>query len=382
MTQGATLDGDSPPAPPAIERFGAPPPPIPAPPPPPPAALEEHPFEFRGHAREYFGIWIVNVALSVLTIGIFSAWAKVRSERWFFGNTWVAGAPFEYLAQPIPILKGRLIAVALLAAYVLTGQFVPLAQPVLLVVIGLATPLLVVAGLRFRARYAAWRSLNFRFTGSVGDAVKYYLLLLLLLLPTLGMIYPYIKHQQRRFIVEEHRFGGQRFGFSAEVGDFYLVYLIGWALAFGCMIAAGAAGGALIYAAARGQGGNADADLIQTASFAMVGLIYAGMFVGWVYIAARITNLTFNKARLGEHGFRSSIRTRDLFGLYLGNTFAILLSLGLLVPWAQVRMARYRAAHMVLLARGELGALRAEDRSQRSAAGAETADVFDVDLSL
>lgn len=30
-------------------------------------------FEFRGKAGEWFGIWIVNLLLSVLTLGIYSA---------------------------------------------------------------------------------------------------------------------------------------------------------------------------------------------------------------------------------------------------------------------------------------------------------------------
>ncbi|MGH8171895.1 MAG: DUF898 family protein, partial [Rhodanobacteraceae bacterium] len=71
----------------------------------------EHPFEFSGDAKEYFRIWIVNLALSIVTLGIFSAWAKVRTQRYFYGNTRVAGVPFEYTAKPWPILKGRLIAV-------------------------------------------------------------------------------------------------------------------------------------------------------------------------------------------------------------------------------------------------------------------------------
>src|SRR5262245_36210186 len=66
--------------------------------------LVEHPFEFRGEWREYFRIWIVNVALTVLTLGVYSAWAKVRTQRYFYGNTRVAGRAFDYQAQPLPIL--------------------------------------------------------------------------------------------------------------------------------------------------------------------------------------------------------------------------------------------------------------------------------------
>jgi hypothetical protein len=67
------------------------PPPLPPPRLPPRAARAvaaiERPFEFRGEAREYFRIWIVNLALGIVTLGVYSAWAKVRSERYFYGNT-------------------------------------------------------------------------------------------------------------------------------------------------------------------------------------------------------------------------------------------------------------------------------------------------------
>ena len=114
----------------------------------------------------------MNLALSIVTVGVFSAWAKVRRERYFYGNTWVAGAPFQYLASPINILKGRAIAVVLLTVYAGAGQLSLAAQPVVLLIILLATPWLLVSALRFRARYSAWNSLNFRFTGSLGESAR------------------------------------------------------------------------------------------------------------------------------------------------------------------------------------------------------------------
>ena len=169
-------------------------------PPPPPAwpsmpervgpARTEHRFEFNGDAREYFRIWVVNLALSIVTLGIFSAWAKVRSERYFYGNTRLAGEPFEYLAKPWPILKGRIIAVVLFAAYVLAGQFSWKLQLGTGLVIALATPWLIVRGAAFRARYSAWRGLTFRFIPDYAEAYVRYLLLGIPLLVTLGILYP------------------------------------------------------------------------------------------------------------------------------------------------------------------------------------------------
>jgi Zn-dependent protease with chaperone function len=76
-------------------------------------------FEFKGNGSEYFRIWVVNILLSVVTLGIYSAWAKVRRKQYFYGNTRVNGAGFEYLGSPAKILKSRLIVGGLL---VITGD--------------------------------------------------------------------------------------------------------------------------------------------------------------------------------------------------------------------------------------------------------------------
>ncbi|MBK87886.1 MAG: thymidylate kinase, partial [Gammaproteobacteria bacterium] len=76
-------------------------------------------FHFYGQGGEFFRIWIVNLVLSILTLGVYSAWAKVRTKRYFYGSTELAGDRFDYLASPIAILKGRLIAVSFLGIYTL-----------------------------------------------------------------------------------------------------------------------------------------------------------------------------------------------------------------------------------------------------------------------
>ena len=69
-----------------------------------------HRFEFSGTGSEYFRIWIVNIMLTILTLGIYSAWAKVRSQRWLHGHTSLADSAFRYHARPLQILIGRVIA--------------------------------------------------------------------------------------------------------------------------------------------------------------------------------------------------------------------------------------------------------------------------------
>src|SRR3954471_13313191 len=92
-----------------------------------PAAHEKvlHHFEFRGKSGEFFRIWIVNIALTLITLGIYSAWAKVRTRRYFYGNTLVAGHSFDYHASPVRILIGRAIALVLFGGYQLGARISP-----------------------------------------------------------------------------------------------------------------------------------------------------------------------------------------------------------------------------------------------------------------
>lgn len=113
------------------------------------------PFEFHGRAGEYFGIWIVNILLTIITIGIYTAWAKVRTNRYFYGKTILNNTNFAYLADPIAILKGWLIAVAILIIYSVVSSFIPPIELLFFLLLILATPFLVVKSMRFRNRNSA-----------------------------------------------------------------------------------------------------------------------------------------------------------------------------------------------------------------------------------
>src|SRR5437879_9460526 len=87
---------------------------------------KHHPVQFTAAAGEYFRIWIVNLGLTIVTLGIYSAWAKVRKRRYLYSHTRIGGEGFEYRAKPLPILKGRLFALGLLVVLFAAGHFVPI----------------------------------------------------------------------------------------------------------------------------------------------------------------------------------------------------------------------------------------------------------------
>ena len=131
-------------------------------------------FKFTGTGNEYFKIWVVNLLLSIATLGIYSAWAKVRTARYFYGNTHLDGASFAYAAKPLQILKGRLLAVAVLVGYtLLQGLLGPLSPIITMVItavgIVLILPWVVVQSLTFHLRYSRYRNIAFGCDGLGSD---------------------------------------------------------------------------------------------------------------------------------------------------------------------------------------------------------------------
>ncbi len=342
-------------------------------------AETRHTPEFHGRAGEYFGIWIVNLVLTVLTLGIYSAWAKVRTQRYFYANTRLADAPFEYLADPITILKGRLITYAVLIALVvgLKLNLLWLVIP-LYVVIMLLYPWLIQLSLRFRARYSAWRGLRFQFDGTVKDAYIAYMLLPILAVFTMYLLIPWVVREQQKYMVNHHGFGGRRFALEGELGKYFPPFLI----AFGLGIAMFVIFIVATFTVALANGPMGENAPMPPGMMAVIVFLYAGMIGLTVFVRTRFLNLMWNNTRLGEHRFESRLQARRMLWLYLSNGIAILFSLGMAIPWALVRMARYRLSCLTLIAEGSLDDFVASAGAAQSATGAEFSDALDLDLDI
>lgn len=78
---------------------------------------------FTGSSKEYFRIWVVNMLLSIITLGTYSAWATVRNRRYLYGNVELDGSRFDFHGQPLAILRGRILAVIAIEAHGLISVF-------------------------------------------------------------------------------------------------------------------------------------------------------------------------------------------------------------------------------------------------------------------
>jgi uncharacterized membrane protein YjgN (DUF898 family) len=325
-------------------------------------------FSFTGSTSEYFRIWVVNTCLSLLTLGLFSAWAKVRKKRYLYSHTVLDGTPFEYLGRPLPILKGRLVAVGLFATWYVATHFVLALLPAAALA-GLAlAPWIMVRSLAFNARYSAFRNINFQFSGRYWGAARVIGAGLVLLPLTLGIYYPRWKQRLQRFAAVHSAYGGVTASFGASVSDFFAVYFL-----TGFIIGVPSIG--FITVASVLAGSNVIAPYA-------VGMLWAGSLIAAAYIRASLDSLVWQRLSIGRVSFQYQLTAPGLLALYVTNLLAIGLSLGLLIPWATIRTARYRAARFKVFLGGELSQFRASSAPPVRAAGAELGEFFDLDFSL
>ncbi len=132
-----------------------------------PQEIDAHPLEFTGSGGEYFRVWIVNVLLTILTLGFYTPWARRRTAQYFYGHTLVAGSPLEFTAQQGRMVKGFIVLVMISIAYKLavnTGQ--DTAVGIFLLAGALLAPFIWGSAMRFRLGSTRWRGLRLQFTAS------------------------------------------------------------------------------------------------------------------------------------------------------------------------------------------------------------------------
>lgn len=324
--------------------------------------------EFNGQPFEYFKIWIVNVFLSIITLGIYSAWAKVRNNQYFYGNTIIDGSSFIYTAKPLSILKGRLIAVGILGIYSIINQVSPMAGFALALAFMPVIPWLITRSLAFNARNSMYRNIRFNFKGGYGEAIGVFLLWPLLIIFTAGLIFPYILYKQYRFIINNGAFGTTKFDYHAKPKDIYRIFLI----IFGSLFALGLLGFSFF-------------SILDEKNVVMIGgigglvMLPVYLFI-FGYFKANIANLNFNSTTIKGHYFSSSMQSKTIAWIYFTNTAAIALSLGLMIPWAKIRMARYRAECLKLESCDSLDNFIAAEQKNVSALGDQMSEIFDVEI--
>jgi uncharacterized membrane protein YjgN (DUF898 family) len=380
--------------------------------------------QFTGDGSAYFGIWIVNLVLSIVTLGFYSPWAKVRRLRYFYGHTLVDGSPFDFHGSPIAILRGRIAALLMVGAYTQTAKFSVSLWFVVVAVLVAIAPWMAWKSLRFRLGNTSYRGVRFGFFGSLGDSYSTFLpLMLLFVLPGLvgamaamllsdrgpramfalfglffliaTVLYPWLYFRMKRYQHANARCGEARFSFSGTVKGSYAITLKMAGIVLAAIVVgilAGAAGGFILGALSRalgvaplalpgtgpGAGPRADS-MIAGVGGALIG--YLVVLSTFPIASAFTQNYVWGGTGLASAPFRSEVGALALWRIQLVNAVMLVVTLGLYWPYALVRATRYRLSCMSWS--GDAAAIAAQEPDAAvGASGEEAMELFGFDLSL
>jgi uncharacterized membrane protein YjgN (DUF898 family) len=369
-------------------------------------AREQSKLSFTGTGSEYFRIWLVNLALTIVTLGVYSAWAKVRRLQYFYRATSLEGVCFDYSAKPTNILAGRVIALGLFGVYYLAYNFMPELGALVIIVVVAVLPYLLRQSHRFKARNTLHRSVAFHFDGTVAAAYQTYLPPLIVLfapsvvaslvfsekgglwviaLSLAGLVaWPFFHATFRRFMQRNLRYGDAAFGFDATNKNFFTVWAKGIVLsivvgflftlaifAFGAFFAFVL--GSSTRASAVGFIGGLSGVLAAYLAYSCIGSYYT----------ARFQKLVWEHTALGEISFKCNLSATALLKRQFINTVLIICTLGLYRPFAAINIAKLRLESMTVVGTERLDEFfAAPDKNAGGAIGEGTAELFDMDVSF
>jgi uncharacterized membrane protein YjgN (DUF898 family) len=376
---------------------------------------QELSIRFVGSGSEYFRIWIVNLLLTLVTIGFYHPFAKARRLVYFHGATEVGGQPLAFLGDPRKMLRGHVLMLVMVGAYAVAIRVSPVAGAVAVGAFALLWPALWHSSLRFRLANTAWRGLRLRFTGSrlgaygvmavpmlaaattvlgaafteqpaeppgqraAGSAEAAAGLLVLLPLLLAMLLMPLLVWSMRRYQHGHYAWGSQVCTFKARIGAYYGVFFVSGLLS---AAAALVVGGVLFLGALALGGMRAGfSGAVLVTLLALVGYLVVGSVAGG-YFGARVQNLSWNGTRAPDISFQSAVPAGDLV-LMLKNWLLIAVTLGLYYPFAAVASARLRLqAVKVLAGPGLLATVAAAAQGDESAAGDAAGDLIGIDVGL
>jgi len=305
---------------------------------------------FHGAGGSLFGIYIVNVFLTLVTLGVYYFWGKVRIRRYLLSQSEFERDRFAYHGTGKELLIGFLKAVLVFGiplglltvvrdlldvGIVLKAVAAILAYAMLMVFV----PLAMVGARRYRLSRTSWRGIRFSFRGRVVDFIKLFIGGSLLTGMTLGLYFPFFDTKRHAFMASHSYLGNEKFGFDGRGRDLF------WSFVLALLL-----------------------------SLPTLGLC-------WFWFLAKKQRYFWDHTSLGAARFQSTVTGRRLFLLKLGNLLLLVVTFGLGWPWVLVRNARFAFRYLTLGGPLDLAGIEQEAQAA-SAVGEGLAGFLDADFAL
>ncbi len=391
----------------------------------PPERIEPHEVEFSGSGGEFFRVWIVNVLLTVVTLGLYTPFARRRTAQYFYGHTLVAGSPLEFTAQQRKMVVGFLLLMLLYVAWHVatdTGQDTMVA---FMMLAGAAlAPYFWGSAMRFRFNATRWRGVRLQFAASWREvyAASWPLFAAALVwvgitfamdaylpsgpeeasaaefqpLPALGLFalgllatvlaVMRLEFNYKSLMVARGRIGGQLGRWKPVFSDFVRIWLatLGVFLATVALVVLGiaiAVGGSIAFFSAIKQGGLAAVFFMFVIGVGAIFLLILSSAPARAYREASLFRLVWSHPGVSQIArFKCELRVWRYVGLRIKNVILTVLTLGFYRPFALVSEYRMKAESVTLHVKGGLDQLAGQLSREEQGLGDAIADAVGLDL--
>ncbi len=324
------------------------------------------------------------MALTIITLGLYSPWAKVRRERYLTSHTQLAGMQFEYTADPWKIFKGRLLLIGAFIVIAVAQAIPPLWVLFVFPLLALGWPWVIASALRFRARYTSYRSLPFHFAGTAGNAFTSCVLPKAGVLMTFWLLAPWAQLISKRYAVNNLQYGTTSFKTPATFGQLYRVYggalilfFVGVFLATCGVVTARLSPGML-------ESGDLPAFSLPRLMIALSLMVggFGAIACAPGYVRLGVARRVWDGATVGTCSVSWKPSMKRYLVIAITNTILRSATLGLATPWCVVRVRRFLVKDLALIGTQSLDEFVGERRAEIRSLGEQAADAYDLDIDF
>jgi uncharacterized membrane protein YjgN (DUF898 family) len=396
------------------------------------SGIDAHQVMFSGQGGEYFRVWIVNILLKVITVGLYTPWARRRTARYFYDHTVLAGHPLEFTAPIRKMVFGFVALLGLYLAFEIAGRAgQDVAVAVMIVGAAALAPFGWASAMRFRLGSTRWRGLQFRFDASWKEiyaaswpvfAVAGMWIVVIFVVdpraqfpdaskPQLPDIHPghwallvfalaaslagfvRLEFNYTRLLFLRSGIGGQAGCWKPSYRAFVRIWLASVGVFLAVLVLVGApvglgplgidpvGGGVAGMLSEWGAGGVVFAMWLLVLWLIVPLALFVAFTPAWAWREARLFALVWSGVGLGRIArVRSTLDPWRFVRLRVMNTILTLLTLGLYRPFAKVSEYRMKTESVTVYVRGDLDAIVGRLEREQGGLSDALADAVGLDL--
>lgn len=274
----------------------------------------QYQFTFKGKGGDFFIIFLKNIFLTIVTLGVYKFWAQVEVNKFLYRNTEFSNSPFDFHGTGkekfMGFLKAMLIIVPGIIGYamlstLLVSVFGPQVGQVISIILLYGTilalqPLIMIGSKRYALSRTSWHQIRFSFHGKYKDLVLIMVKGAFLTGITFGIYSAWFFNELNHFNVNHSKFGNKSFRYKGDGSEYFKVFFLGY--------------------------------LLTIITFGIYSFKWRADLDRYYY-----KNLEF-----GEGSFKSEITGFELFKNDIVVFAMIIFSLGLAMPWAMVKSLQFQ----------------------------------------